>query len=321
MGAMCAIRSALATLVFLNACATQTPDDRMQAAIAESQRPTAAQLRVQTAGARMAMRDAEAARLDAAQRASPGSEATSGAAPTDDEYRYFCPSSSSSGLTPAEEQAACHRCVEEGVTDRTPVPRGIRRGDAGFMACRHRMDGERAEMKRLVEKVNAWQPRGYQDAGDGLEGLSDAELDSLPADSRAAIVRLTAIEADLTGTMVPSEKRDEAWAEIQGFVAMEKTCRSDPKCTGPRNARKAEESFRFNVLDPMCGADRLREKALADIAHERANPSGYVDKGLLHQAGADAQAYQEQLAQGAPAFIAARHHAWRGWRVECPTVP
>ena len=67
----------------------------------------------------------------------------------------------------------------------------------------------------------------------------------------------------------------------------------------------------------MCEADQAREAALAGMARERANPSGYVNKVFLHDQGAIIQNSQDQIAALAPAYAKVRHHAWRGWRGEC----
>jgi hypothetical protein len=179
------------------------------------------------------------------------------------------------------------------------------------------MVAERVELKGLMEKVSSWQPRGYEDAGDGLEAFSDADLDAVPTEARKALARIADIGLDLTGRTLPQDKRDEGWDQINGFVAKEKACRADKKCMADRAARKAEEQFFATVVQPMCQADQERESALADMAHERANPSGYVNKVLLHDLGATVQAAQEQLAAMLPSYVKVRHHPWRGWRTEC----
>ena len=73
------------------------------------------------------------------------------------------------------------------------------------------------------------------------------------------------------------QKRLEAFRKD---VAKEKACRADKKCMATREtkkaAKKAEEQFFAEVVNPMCLADQDREAALAAMAHERANPSGYV---------------------------------------------
>jgi hypothetical protein len=78
----------------------------------------------------------------------------------------------------------------------------------------------------------------------------------------------------------------------------------------------AEQDVRERVVSYVCQSDLLLEQNRAEMVHERANPSGYVDKGLLHKIGSDIQYYQEQLATLAPQYQAVRHHAFAGWRTE-----
>jgi hypothetical protein len=84
-----------------------------------------------------------------------------------------------------------------------------------------------------------------------------------------------------------------------------------------RRVKRAEEQTFNDVIRPMCLADQDREEAAADMAHEKANPSGYVDVVQLHDLGARVQAAREQLQALTPAYVKARHHAWQGWRTEC----
>jgi hypothetical protein len=306
-------RPAALLLVALSACfASQPPDDRLeQAYAAQNQDHTPERLQAAAAAENKADRE----RLQQARAAA--SAPLAPATPTASDYMYWCPAATTSGPVTPEDQAACHRCLDEGMADTKPPPPGTRRGGVAFMACRHRMEAERVEQRAIVAKIAIWQPRGYQDAGEGLEGLSDAELDAVPADSRTAIARLSEIQTELAQAPIPQEKRDIAWNEIQGFVAKEKACRADPKCMGVRTARKAEEAFFASVVQPMCSADQGREAAIADMARERANPSGFVDKKLLHDRGADLQGSLEQLAALMPAYVKVRHHPWPGWHAEC----
>lgn len=187
---------------------------------------------------------------------------------------------------------------------------------------------ERDEKARLIAKVTTWQPRGNQGAGEGLEGFSDADLDAVPADAAAAIPRLIELGAKETascsGACAPSsvqglaDHRDQAIAEIRGFVANEKACRADTKCMAARAAKKAEAMFWSSVVVPLCQADKGKEDASALMARERANPSGYVDKVYLYDLGQQVQTDQERMIEMRSKYVAFRHHPWTGWRVECP---
>jgi hypothetical protein len=189
-----------------------------------------------------------------------------------------------------------------------------------FTACRARMTAEREELRGLLARIQAWQPKGYKDAGEGVEGLSDAELAAVTPDAiRAALARLYELNADLTGKTPEQDETvmAKAIAEIGGFVAAERACRGDAKCVAARAAKKAEADFFAAVVSPMCEADKIRELAAADIARERANPSGVVDLNYLHQAGEQMQTAQQQLKELSPAYVKFRRHAWPGWKAEC----
>jgi hypothetical protein len=186
-----------------------------------------------------------------------------------------------------------------------------------FDACRTRTTKETEELKTLVGKFSNWQPRGYQGAGDGIEALTDAELDALIPTARAALQRENEIAVDLGQASLPTDKAEQAITELQGFQTKERACRADKKCMAARAAKKAEEQFYANVVAPMCMADKEREQAQADIANERANPSGVVDMNVLHEAGAAVQASQKTITDFTPEYVKTRHHGWRGWKTEC----
>lgn len=220
--------------------------------------------------------------------------------------------------TQGDERALCQRCVAE--TGGSSVPWSAafgRDADKPFLACRDRMKAERAELTTIIAKANRWQPRGYQDAGDGLEGFGDEELARVPQDVQEALDRVAVIRRDLSGQEDTSDI-PKAVAQISKFVAAEQACRADKKCMADRAAKRAEEAFRRDVVAPMCEADQGIEQAKRDIAQERANPAGVVDLETLHRLGRDLQYFQGNLAAGAPAYAKVRHHPWPGWRKECP---
>ena len=225
------------------------------------------------------------------------------------DYAVFC-----GPFVATADQPQCRRCVDEAST--VGQSRG---GDAKtFFSCKTRMAVEKTELDALIAKISIWQPRGYQDAGDGVEGLTDADLDSLIPDARAALRRIAEIQLDL-GTRRPDagDAAEKGIAEIERFQANERACRSDKKCMADRAARKAEEKFFAETVAPLCETDKEREQALADIAHERANPSGVVSLSALHEAGARVQDAQDRIRTLSPAYTAVRKHAFRGWRTEC----
>jgi hypothetical protein len=194
-----------------------------------------------------------------------------------------------------------------------------RNAGAARAACLKRFEDWKAEFETLFRKIATWQPRGYNGAGEGLEALPDSELETIPDELPGTLDRLMWLATRLHNKTLPfsSEEKGTAVREVQGFVAAEKACRVDKKCMGARAARKTEEEFFASVVSPMCGADQSREQALAAMAHERANPSGYIDVVLLHRLGADVQSAQEQIAGLTPAYTKVRKHPWKGWRSEC----
>jgi hypothetical protein len=174
-----------------------------------------------------------------------------------------------------------------------------------------RVSTEQMELRELMAKVVLWQPSA-------LETLSDGDLDTVPDQAKNTLQRMSIVEQDI-GQSVPEATKEpiQDLDEILRFVAKEKACRAEKKCMADRAAKRAEEEFRTAVVSPMCEAEQSIVAASNAMARERANPSGYVDKVLLHDAGATIQAAHEQLAAMGPAYMKVRHHPWRGWSTEC----
>lgn len=259
---------------------------------------------------RMAACDSVWADQTSACQRAPRSAATEGVAASVG-YSYFCNSS-----VPEAEQGPCHRCVDEARQSPGMIAHGA--DPTAFAACRTRMDAERDELKTIQGKLASWQPRGYEGAGEGLEALSDADLDTVLPGLRAAMQRVNAIAIDVKGqAFAPADQIEQTVAETQGFLDRERACRANKKCMAVRATRKAEEQFFASVVSPMCEADKLREQARADMARERANPSGFVDARLLHDDGEQIQASEKAIADLTPEYMKTRHHAWHGWKTEC----
>jgi hypothetical protein len=161
------------------------------------------------------------------------------------------------------------------------------------------------EYKRIVERMKRFTTDRWSWT------LTVEELDALPTKNAADLTRFNALSVDLKRT--PLVDVDKARAELQASVDKEKSCRADAKCMGAR----AEVTFEESVVTPMCVADKERETAVADLAHERANPSGVVDLNRLHMDGEEIQTHQSEIAALVPQYVAFRHHPWRGWRSEC----
>lgn len=160
--------------------------------------------------------------------------------------------------------------------------------------------------------------------GGWIEAASDGDLDGAHATVERAALRLKAIALELGESVAPSsdEAARQLLAALDTAVVQEKACRNDKKCMAARAAKKAAAEFFDVVVGPMCQADQMRESAIQDMATERANPSGVVSLGRLHEDGGQIQAANAQLAALAPQYAKFRKHAWPGWRKECsPSAP
>ena len=186
-------------------------------------------------------------------------------------------------------------------------------------ACQRRLAGERVELTNLQATID----------GIEYETPTDDELDALAETERPSVERFWDLLVELAGQSKDVSETKKAGAieatmvHIRQGVAKEKACRADKKCMAARaakaEAKRAEEQFFDSVVQPICTADQAREAALAAMARERANPSGYVNKSFLHEQGAIVQDAQDQIAAAGPAYAKVRHHPWKGWRPECTT--
>lgn len=151
-------------------------------------------------------------------------------------------------------------------------------------------------------------------APDWIQGADAAAVDSAAETVRAIATRTFAIRAD-RGAADPNAAATIAQmvGAFQRAAAAEKACRADAKCMTNR-------AFTNDVVKPLCEADSDREQMLAEIAAERSNPGGVVDKELLHNDGNAVLRDQQTIKELQPRYTAVRHHAFRGWRSECPAA-
>jgi hypothetical protein len=77
-----------------------------------------------------------------------------------------------------------------------------------------------------------------------------------------------------------------------------------------------EEATRAATIVPICEATWGLENARAELAQEKANPSGVHDLARMHTAGEAIQYYQALIAQLRPQYAAVRHHAFTDWHTE-----
>lgn len=100
-------------------------------------------------------------------------------------------------------------------------------------------------------------------------------------------------------------------ADLRAFIARAATWadRQDARVA-------AEEAGRTSIVVPLCEAVWGVENANADIAREKANPSGVVDLAALHSAGNAVQHWQSIVDALKPQYLGFRHHPFASWRAE-----
>jgi hypothetical protein len=93
-------------------------------------------------------------------------------------------------------------------------------------------------------------------------------------------------------------------AEWEGAISAEQTCRATPQCLADRLAK------------PLCEAIDLKKDAQAGIVRERKNPSGYVDKRLLHDLGENVQTQDDAIRDLRAKYTALAHKPFND--ASCP---
>lgn len=125
---------------------------------------------------------------------------------------------------------------------------------------------------------------------------------ALPQTVREAAAMLRCDEGALSGKDLSDaqalEQKAIAWADAEDKVVAE------------------EEAARADAVLPLCEATWGLENAKAELAQEKANPSGVHDLVRMHKAGEAIQYYQTLIAQFRPRYAAARHHAFTDWHTE-----
>jgi len=77
-----------------------------------------------------------------------------------------------------------------------------------------------------------------------------------------------------------------------------------------------EETGRSDIAVPLCDAVNSLAELKAELAREKANPSGVVDLNELHRIGGEMQVVQDRIKELSPPYIAFRHHAFTTWDSE-----
>ena len=146
------------------------------------------------------------------------------------------------------------------------------------------------KVSRLISSLKLPPERTLEAERKGLAGV------------REIVAQVHAHEAELTGPDVAAAAdfiaKMTAWAD-----AYEKTL-------------AAEEQARTDVIVPLCEATWGAENERADIAREKANPSGVVNLRALHDAGERLQHWQDQIADLKPKYAALRKHDFASWQSE-----
>lgn len=129
-----------------------------------------------------------------------------------------------------------------------------------------------------------------------------ASVKELPQTVRGAAAMLHCDEGVLAGKDQSDahalEQRGLAWANAEDKVIAD------------------EEAARVDAVLPLCEATWGLANAKAELAQEKANPSGVHDLVRMHTAGEAIQYYQTLIAQFRPRYAAVRHHAFTDWHTE-----
>lgn len=132
--------------------------------------------------------------------------------------------------------------------------------------------------------------------------------DGAAANVNDALDKIRQCDPALTTTLEPQV---QAWrTQLAKDVADDEACRSTPACMKQRreDTAKAERQRQLvEVVPDLCQAVADRRVMIAEMARERANPSGIVDRQLLHDDGARLQSDNEQVTDLTAHYIAITH--------------
>jgi hypothetical protein len=90
--------------------------------------------------------------------------------------------------------------------------------------------------------------------------------------------------------------------------------------TGREETAVAAEAAGRPIVTSLCDATNNLASLKADLARERANPSGVVNLSELNRIGSLIQVVDEQIKGLTPGYVAFRHHAFTGWQSEAVCV-
>lgn len=166
---------------------------------------------------------------------------------------------------------------------------------------RQEIDAFRVEQDRL-SKAKAEEERRKSEADviiGKIERATKSKLDLSSADdpdiAKSDFAAVRALMADLQKIDIERAQKlspevDDLERRVEAAIQSEKQCRETPSCILPRLAR------------PTCAAIERRRAAAAAMAHEQKNPSGYVDRRVLHGFGQEIQDADDVIKHEKEAF-------------------
>jgi hypothetical protein len=157
----------------------------------------------------------------------------------------------------------------------------------------------------LLPKVNR-----HRVTADGLSGVADisdtrSRAEQEAYEARDAIGKIRQCDPELADRLASDV---EAWyAQIDRAITDEETCRKTPACMAPRLAK------------PLCEALSDRRLATQAMNRERHNPSGFVDRGALHEFGQEIQNDDDTIRDLKTQYTALMHKPFND--ASCPKTP
>lgn len=124
--------------------------------------------------------------------------------------------------------------------------------------------------------------------------------------AQLAEMRKNAEAAEAQRKETEAENQREAARIAAEAEAKEAKCQASKECMTAR------------IIDQVCDAMRWRDQYKREIAHERANPSGFVNASRLRETGEFQQQAEATIASGKEAYLAWNHKAWA---VRCKAPP
>jgi len=144
---------------------------------------------------------------------------------------------------------------------------------------------------------------GFEDPAQRARGQREADAQ----DQASSAAGLQAYVEKQLATFEKIYADTEAWAAADDVaIDEEQRCLTTSGCIAKRVADRAKKAS-DEALIAVCLDVQKREADVRDMSRERANPSGYVDKVLLHSLGEDIQEIDARLPASKAAYAAIAH--------------